>query len=122
MDTQQIIGKKIKDARQRIGISQEELGSRVGFSAMGISHFECGARKVGIEDLEKIARALDVGINYFLDSTISPTSNTGRTGNISYFRSSFDNFDENKRKEIFSATSKFEEFVKNLHESKTKND
>jgi transcriptional regulator with XRE-family HTH domain len=119
MDTQQIIGKKIKDARQRIGISQEELGSRVGYSAMGISHFECGVRKIKIEELEKIARALDVGINYFLDSTISSVGSS-QIGNVSYFRSKFDNFDENKRKEISGATSKFEEYVKSLHENKNK--
>ena len=102
-----------------MGVSQEELGKRVGYSAMGISHFECGARKIKIEDLEKIARALDVGINYFLDTTIRSAGNS-QIGGMSYFRSKFDDFDEDKRKEISSATSKFEEFVKGLHDSKNK--
>lgn len=119
MDTQQIIGKKIKDARQRIGLSQEELGKRVGYSAMGISHFECGIRKIKIEDLEKIARALDIGVSFFIDSSFKSTS-TNQIGNVSYFRSSFDSFDEDKKKEISNATSKFEEYVKNLHENKNK--
>ena len=113
MNTQQIIGKKIKDARQRLGLSQEDLGKRVGYSSMGISHFECGVRKIKIEDLERISRALDVGVSYFLDSTISP--NSSHSGGVSYFRSNFDMFDEEKKKEISSATTKFEDFVKYLH-------
>lgn len=119
MDTQQIIGKKIKNARQNMGLSQEELGKRVGYSAMGISHFECGIRKIKIEDLEKIARALDIGINFFIDSSFRPI-NTGQTGKISFFRSNVDIFDEDKQKEISSSTSKFEDFVKSLHDSKNK--
>jgi len=119
MDTKQIIGKKIKDARQRMSLSQEELGKRVGYSAMGISHFECGIRKIGVEDLEKIARALDIGVSFFIDPSFKPI-NTGQTGRVSYLRSNVDIFDEDKQKEISNATSKFEDFVKNLHNNKNK--
>ena len=59
--------------------------------------------------------------SFFIDSSFNPINNH-LGGNVSYFRSSFDGFDENKQKEISSATAKFEDFVKNLHNEKKQND
>ena len=36
------IGNKIKQLRQRIGVTQEQLGERIGVSAQSISKWETG--------------------------------------------------------------------------------
>ena len=62
-----LIGSRIKEARELKGISQLELAKAIGYeSATAISLFEAGARKVSIEDLEKISEVLLNDINYFL--------------------------------------------------------
>ena len=54
-DTYPQIGKRIKDAREKEGLSQKSLAEAVGFeSATAISLIESGERRVSIEDLDKI--------------------------------------------------------------------
>jgi len=66
MTLYQRIGRRIRQAREALGYSQEELGRLIGCSAAAISYFEAGLRKVKIEDLQKIARALGKPIDFFL--------------------------------------------------------
>lgn len=61
------IGRRIKEAREAAGMSQEELGEKIGdYSASAISYFESGNRKIKIEDLEKISHLLGKPVDYFL--------------------------------------------------------
>ncbi|MBN2499436.1 MAG: ImmA/IrrE family metallo-endopeptidase [Anaerolineales bacterium] len=63
------IGLQIKRARERLGISQEELSKAIGYnSPASISHYESGQRKVSIEDLQKISDFLGLPISHFIDS------------------------------------------------------
>ena len=62
-----IIGSKIKELREKAGISQEELAKKIGFgSATAISLIEAGQRKVSIIDLEKIADFLKCNLDLLL--------------------------------------------------------
>lgn len=62
-----LIGKRIREARGHLDISQTELAKAAGFeSATAISLIESGERRVGIEELEKIAAKLQVGPEYLL--------------------------------------------------------
>lgn len=62
------LGKKIRDAREEKGLTQKELGKAVGYSPMGISHFEKGIRELKVSDLQKIAGVLNKNLSYFLPS------------------------------------------------------
>jgi len=66
-EKQKIIGRRVRAAREEAGFSQEQLGSKIGYSAMGISHLENGNRKIKLEDLQKIAEVLKIEINYLLE-------------------------------------------------------
>lgn len=66
MDLYKLIGSRIRQAREALGYSQEELGQLLGYSATAIYYFENGIRKVKIEDLKKIAEILGRAIEYFL--------------------------------------------------------
>lgn len=54
------IGKNIKEIRVKKGLTQEELGKRIGISKQGICLYENNKRKLTIETIENIARALGV--------------------------------------------------------------
>ena len=57
----QLIGDKIRTLRKRRGLSQEQLGSLVGFSQSKISKIENGDWD-SLSDLRLIAKALEVPI------------------------------------------------------------
>lgn len=63
---------KIKSARKKKGLTQAELGEVLGVSQAMIGQYESGIRKPKIEQLMKIASALDIDINFLLDSIDSP--------------------------------------------------
>ena len=60
---------RLKQARQHIGISQKELGVRIGMdesSASGrMNHYEKGRHVPDVDTLRKIAKELNVPLNYF---------------------------------------------------------
>ncbi len=61
------VGKRIKELRNKLGISQEELGFRSGVHRTYIASLEVGKRNVSISTLEKIVIALNVSLSEFFD-------------------------------------------------------
>lgn len=70
MDKQTQIGKKIKLARQEANMTQEDLGAKTGYSAMGISYLEKGLRDIKIKNLEIFAKILEKDISFFLEPLV----------------------------------------------------
>lgn len=70
------IGRRIRAARQKKGMSQFDLGALVGCSNNHMSHVETGQTKVSLPMLLKIAYALDTDLDYFLLDT--PYAQRGR--------------------------------------------
>lgn len=60
------IGEKIRKERIDIGLTQQELGDRLGVSQAMIGQYENGTRKPKLETLAKIADALKIPLNYLL--------------------------------------------------------
>ncbi|MET0625257.1 MAG: helix-turn-helix transcriptional regulator [Pyrinomonadaceae bacterium] len=56
-------GLAIKQRRQEIGISQEVLAERAGLHRTYIGDIERGARNVSLENIEKLAKALQLPIS-----------------------------------------------------------
>ena len=61
------VGKRIKELRKKLGISQEELGFRSGVHRTYIASLEVGKRNVSIATLEKIVNALEISFSEFFD-------------------------------------------------------
>lgn len=61
------IGRRIRAAREDVGLTQEELASDVGLDRSALTKVETGARKVSAVELALIADRLDVRIEWFLD-------------------------------------------------------
>ncbi len=64
------IGQRLKRAREAKRLSQDELGALVGEGAIAISRWETASRKPNVEDLAKLAAALDQSILYFVEEVI----------------------------------------------------
>ena len=61
------VGKRIKDLRIKLGISQEELGFRSGVHRTYIASLEVGKRNISVATLEKIVNALEVSFSEFFN-------------------------------------------------------
>lgn len=64
---EQKVGNRIKELRNKLGISQEELGFRSGVHRTYIASLEVGKRNISIATLEKIVIALEVSFSEFFD-------------------------------------------------------
>ncbi len=62
-----IIGRRIRKARERLGLSQDELAATVGRDQRTISEYENGKRKVSATDLPEFAKVLNVSVLYFYE-------------------------------------------------------
>jgi len=61
------IGQRIRNAREKSGVSQKKLAELVGYeSSTAISLIESGQREVGAKTLEKIAEVLKCDVNFLL--------------------------------------------------------
>ena len=56
-------GLAIKQRRQEIGISQEVLAERAGLHRTYIGDIERGARNLSLENIKKLAKALQIAIS-----------------------------------------------------------
>ena len=66
MDRYEQIGRRLRQAREAAGLTQEELGQRLGVSGVAVGHYERAARSIGIAELEQIAEILHRPITWFL--------------------------------------------------------
>lgn len=63
------VGNRIKELRNVLGISQEELGFRSGVHRTYIASLEVGKRNISIVTLEKIVNALEISLSDFFNFT-----------------------------------------------------
>ena len=56
------VGFKIRQYREKKGWSQEQLGFEAELHRAYIGHVERGEKSVGLKNLEKIAKALSIGV------------------------------------------------------------
>jgi transcriptional regulator with XRE-family HTH domain len=62
-DIKSRLGAAIRKRRNELGISQEKLAERAGLHRTYIADIERGARNVSIENIEKLAKALEISIS-----------------------------------------------------------
>lgn len=63
LSIKQRFGVAIKQRRAELGISQEELAFRSGLHRTYISDIERGTRNPSLENIEKLAKALEISIS-----------------------------------------------------------
>ena len=60
MDIKLLVGKRVKELRDNLRISQEELADLTGLDRTYITSVECDKRNILIVNIEKLANALKV--------------------------------------------------------------
>ena len=68
---QKAIGKRIKSAREKKGLTQEQLAEQVNLSPMHISVIERGNKLPRLETLINIANVLDVSADILLQDVVN---------------------------------------------------
>lgn len=61
------VGKRIRHRRWMVGMTQQQLGEKVGIKFQQIQKYETGMNRVSASRLWDIAAALDVSVNFFFD-------------------------------------------------------
>ena len=64
------VGKKIRTQRMMSGISQSELGDRIGVTFQQIQKYEKGANRVSASRLVEIANAMSIDVRSFFDEFV----------------------------------------------------
>ena len=60
MDIIKVFGSNVKAYRQRLGLSQEAFAEKCGMHRTYISAIECFRRSISLENIQKIADALEI--------------------------------------------------------------
>ena len=59
-------GKKLKDLRIENGLTQRELGEKLGYCNQTVSFWESGRREPDLDALVAVAKFFDVSVDYLL--------------------------------------------------------
>lgn len=61
------VGQRIKLARQRSGLTQEDLAAQISRTAESISNIERGLQEPGLRTIQSLAKALDLPVSEFFE-------------------------------------------------------
>lgn len=70
MIIQEIFGKRVKELRLELGLSQEALAFKSGIDRTYMTGVETGKRNVSIMIIERVLNGLDISFADFFDSEI----------------------------------------------------
>lgn len=97
------IGKRIKIARIRKGISQEETAEKSHISTRHMSNIETGRTKPSLPTLISIANALDTSVDYFLCDNVVRSEYVFK-GELNKLLTDLDNYELRIILNVMSAT------------------
>lgn len=66
------VGRKLRERRIHLGLSQEKVGEGVGLTFQQIQKYERGANRIGASRLWQFVKLLDVPIGYFFEGLDKP--------------------------------------------------
>lgn len=72
MKTGNVFGSRVLEQRKKLGLSQSELGAKVGLTHKAISTIENGKRGTSLENLVELAYVFHVSADYLLGITDDP--------------------------------------------------
>jgi len=66
------VGFNIRRIREKRGLSQEKLAALAGLHRAYVGQIERGEKNIGLKNLEKIAKALEVPVRFLVDVSDFP--------------------------------------------------
>ncbi|MBO6837146.1 MAG: helix-turn-helix transcriptional regulator [Alphaproteobacteria bacterium] len=73
------VGNRVRELRTRAGLSQTDLGLKLGVSFQQVQKYEKGVNRMGASRLIQICEALKVTVNDIFDGIASVTDATDKT-------------------------------------------
>ena len=67
------VGRRVRTQRLTKGLSQTELGEKIGVTFQQVQKYEKGTNRIGAGRLSRIAEVLEVPVTYFFPSEDEPT-------------------------------------------------
>jgi transcriptional regulator with XRE-family HTH domain len=86
-DLRKLLGERVREMRHRLGVSQEELADRALLDRTYVSSLERGHRNVALENLCRLAAALQVDAGELIAGFPSPGPKRPITTKRSYVQS-----------------------------------
>ena len=71
--------RRVREARKAAGLTQEEMGDKLGMSRGGYGLLETGSRTITLEDLFNLSRILGWPVEYFLGLDTGLTEDEGHS-------------------------------------------
>ena len=63
---------RLREAREKRGLTQADLSKEAGLPSTTISHFESGSRKPSFDNLRRLTKALSVSTDYLMGLVDTP--------------------------------------------------
>jgi len=76
------VGKRLRQRRSLLGMSQEHLGESVGVTFQQVQKYERGANRIGASRLYQFSIILNVSVSYFFEDMPKSPQTDGVTGPI----------------------------------------
>ena len=73
------VGQRLRLRRKLAGLSQTELGEKIGVTFQQLQKYESGANRTSASRLFDLSRVLDVPVSYFFDEMTENVSDAGKT-------------------------------------------
>jgi transcriptional regulator with XRE-family HTH domain len=70
MSIKELVGQRIRELRNEIGISQEALANKAEIDRTYVTDVENGRRNISIENLQKLVNALETEFKDFFNAPI----------------------------------------------------
>jgi transcriptional regulator with XRE-family HTH domain len=61
-----LLAQRLREAREYVGLSQEDVAVALGISRPAVTHIEAGTRKVEAVELDKLSQLYGKTVQYFL--------------------------------------------------------
>jgi transcriptional regulator with XRE-family HTH domain len=75
-DIDRYVGKRLREKRKYLGLSQQDLGEHIDVSIQQIQKYEKASNRISSGNLYKLAKKLEVPLNYFFEGIErNPSSN-----------------------------------------------
>lgn len=65
------VGSRVRMRRVMLGMTQEQLGDKLGITFQQVQKYEKGMNRIGASRLQQIAQILDVPVSFFFEQTTS---------------------------------------------------
>jgi transcriptional regulator with XRE-family HTH domain len=66
------VGGRLRLRRMLLGMTQDELGAKIGLSFQQVQKYERGANRIGASRLYELSRILDIPVSFFFDDMQPP--------------------------------------------------